>query len=90
VETTLHQMTSEDAAERFLSSLCKDIKASVQDLPLKQAKGHLCVSAGQDSAYGYLALGKLLAVASFDRGEINTTRAILRAVGERAAAAIRH
>jgi len=90
VETTVHQMTSEGAAERFLSSLCKDIKASVQDLPLKQAKGRLCVSAGQDSAYGYLALGKLLAVASFDRGEIKTTRAILRAVAERAAAAIRH
>jgi len=90
VEVTLHQLKTEDAAARFLTSLCKDIKASVQNLPLKHARGSLCVSAGQDSAYGYLALGKLLAMASFDRGDLKTARSLLRAVGERAAAAIHH
>jgi len=38
----------------------------------------LCVSAGQDSAYGYLALGKLLPWLRLIE-EIKTTRAILRA-----------
>jgi hypothetical protein len=89
VETTLHQMKSEDAAAKFLSSLCKDIKASVQDLPLKNAKGRLCIGAGQNSSYGYLALGKLLAMASFDRGDVKTTRTILQVVAERAAGVVR-
>jgi hypothetical protein len=61
----------------------------VQDLSLKHAKGSLCVSAGHDSAYGYLALGKLLAMASFDRGDAKTTATILRAVADRATSAIR-
>ena len=90
VEVTLHQMKSQEAASTFLTSLCRDIKASVQNLPLKQVKGSLCVSGGQDSAYGYMALGKLLAMASFDRGDAKTTQAILRAVADRAASAIRH
>jgi hypothetical protein len=90
VEVTLHQLKTEDAAAKFLASLCKDINASVQGLPLKQMKGSLCVNAGQDSAYGYMALGKLLAMASFDRGDLKTARSLLRAVGERAAAAIHH
>ncbi|MGC9983072.1 MAG: hypothetical protein ABSF35_05490 [Polyangia bacterium] len=89
VEVTLHQLRTEDAAASFLTSLCKDIKAAVQDLSLKHAKGSLCVSAGHDSAYGYLALGKLLAMASFDRGDAKTTATILRAVADRATSAIR-
>jgi hypothetical protein len=89
VEVTLHQMKTEDAAGKFLSSLCKDIKASVQDVAPKQAKGRLCLGAGPDSAYGYLAVGTLLAMASFDRGDIKTTRAILSAVAQRAAGKLR-
>jgi hypothetical protein len=85
VEMILHQMKTEDAAAKFLSSLCQDIKSPVQDLPLKQAKFRLCIGAGQDSSYGYLAQGKLLAMASFDRGDLKTPRTILRAVAERAA-----
>jgi hypothetical protein len=89
VEVTLHQMKTEDAAQKFLASLCNDIKAPVQNLPLKQANGSLCLSAGQDSAYGYLALGKLLAMSSFDRGDPKAARALLRAIAERAAGARR-
>ena len=87
VEVTLHEMKNQEAADKFLASLCKDIKAPVESRGFKQAKGNLCLSAGQDTAYGYLALGKLLAMASFDRGDVKATRAILSAVGERAAAA---
>jgi hypothetical protein len=85
VEVTLHQMKDQAAAQKFLASLCNDIKAPVQSLPL----GSLCLSEGQDSAYGYVVLGKLLAMASFDRSDPKTTRAILRAVAERAAGARR-
>ncbi len=87
VEVTLHEMKNQEAAATFLASLCKDIKAPVESRVFKQAKGSLCLGAGQDSAYGYLALGKLLAMASFDQGDTKATRAILAAVGERAAAA---
>jgi hypothetical protein len=87
VEVTLHEMKNQEAADKFLASLCKDIKASVESRVFKQAKGNLCVGAGQDSAYGYLALGKLLAMASFDRCDVKATRAILGAVGERAGGA---
>jgi hypothetical protein len=86
VEVTLHEMKNPEAADTFLASLCKDIKASVESRVFKQAKGSLCIGAGQDSAYGYLALGKLLAMASFDRGDVKATRAILGAVGQRVAA----
>jgi len=89
VEVTLHQMKNEKAADTFLASLCKDIKSSVESLGFKQAKGSLCTGAGQDSAYGYVALDKLLAMASFDRGDLKTTRAILVAIAERAAGARR-
>jgi len=89
VEVTLHEMRDEKAAATFLADLCKDIKAPVESAAFKQAKGNLCTNAGQDSAYGYVVLGKLLAMVSFDRGDLKTTRAILRAVGERAAAAKR-
>ena len=85
VEVTLHEMKNQQAADTFLASLCKDIKAPVESRVFKQAKGSLCVGAGQDSAYGYLALGKLVAMASLDRGDVKATRAILGAVAERAA-----
>jgi hypothetical protein len=90
VEVTLHEMKNPEAADAFLASLCKDIKAPVESRGFKQAKGSLCIGSGQDSAYGYLALGKLVAMASFDRGDVKATRAILGAVGERAADARRH
>jgi|GEM_PF-7045336 hypothetical protein len=89
VEVTLHQMRNQEAADAFLASLCKDIKAPVESRRFKPTKGSLCVSAGQDSAYGYLVLGKLLAMASFDRGDVKATRAILEAIAGRAASASR-
>ena len=85
VEVTLHEMKNLEAASTLLASLCKDINAPVESRGFKQAKASLCVSAGQDSSYGYLVLGKLVAMASFDRGDVKATRAILGAVGERAA-----
>jgi hypothetical protein len=85
VEVTLHEMKNQETADTFLTSLCKDIKAPMERRVFKQAKASLCISAGQDSSYGYLVLGKLVAMASFDRGDVNATRAILGAVGERAA-----
>ncbi len=87
VEVTLHGMKNPETANTFLASLCKDIKAPVESRGFKQAKGGLCVGAGQESAYGYLALGKLVAMASLDRGDVKAARAILGAVAERAAGA---
>jgi len=87
VEITLHEMKDDKAASTLLASLCKDIKAPVEGGIFKPAKGNLCTDGGQDSAYGYLAVGKLLAMVSFDRSDIKTTRAILAAVAVRAAAA---
>jgi hypothetical protein len=89
VEVTLHQMKNQGAADAFLGALCKDIKAKVESQAFKQTRGSLCVSAGRDSAYGYLVAGKLLAMASFDRGDVETTRAILGAIAKRAAGAKR-
>ena len=88
VEVTLHQMKSEEAADTFLTSLCKDIKAQPESRGSRQ-KGSLCTSAGQDSAYGYVAIGKLLAMASFDRGDRKAARAILEAIAQRAASSRR-
>jgi hypothetical protein len=89
LEVTLHQMTSEEAAKRFLGSLCKDIKASVEGRFFKKVKGQLCVASTAGTAYGYLAVGHLLAMASFDRGDGKAARAVLQAVGMRASPAPR-
>jgi len=89
VEVTLHQMKTEDAAARFLASLCDGIKASVEGRVFKKTSGRLCISAGRDSAYGYLAVGNLLAMASFDRGDLKAARAILEAIGKRTTGAHR-
>jgi hypothetical protein len=89
VQVTLHEMKEEKAAETFLVSLCKDIKAPVESGAFKQPNSRLCTTSGQDSAYGYLARGTLLAMVSIDRGDLKTARAVLRAIGDRATGAKR-
>jgi hypothetical protein len=89
LEITLHEMNSEAAAKRFLSSLCSDIKSSAEGRSFKKVKGQMCVASTAGTAYGYLAVGNFLAMASFDRGDAKVPRAVLQAVGKRASPAPR-
>lgn len=85
VEITLDQMKSPAAAESFFSSLCRDIKATPTALA-RAKKAKQCLTSRDGSAYGYLAVGNLLALVSFDRSDEKSVTALLQAIAGRFAA----
>ena len=82
VEITLDQMKTPAAAERFFSSLCQDIKATPAALSRAQ-KAKLCLATREGSSYGYLTVGSLLALVSFDRSDEKPVTALLQSVATR-------
>jgi hypothetical protein len=85
LEITLNQLNRQAAAQAFMATLCRDIKAAVVGRSFKKRPGQMCIAMTQGTAYGYLSTDKLLAMVSFDQADEKTIRAILQAVGERMA-----